>query len=57
MTQEEKPVMRILEQNKMLVIPEQFYAGGMYRVAGETQVVGWERIYEISASEIKQQET
>jgi hypothetical protein len=54
MTQEEKPAMRILEQNRMLVIPEKFYAGGMYRMPGETQVVEWERIYEIKASELKQ---
>ena len=45
MASEEKYAMKIREVNRMIVIPEAVYAGGMYRVPGEIQVKTWERTH------------
>jgi hypothetical protein len=50
---EEKPVLKVLEKNRILVIPEAYYAGGMYRTHADLRVKEWERIHYLYASDIE----
>lgn len=52
MTSKEKAAVTIRESNRMVVIPEQFYAGGMYRMPHAIEVKTWERVHVLFASEI-----
>ena len=43
--QEEKTGLKVKEFNRLLIIPEAYYAGGMYRIPFENKVVEFERDY------------
>jgi hypothetical protein len=51
MTSKEKAAVTVKETNRMVVIPEQFYAGGMYRMPHAIEVKTWERVHVFYASE------
>jgi len=43
--QEEKTGLKVKEFNRLLIIPEAFYAGGMYRVPFDVRAVEFGREY------------
>jgi hypothetical protein len=43
--QEERTGLKVKEHNRLLIIPEAYYAGGQYRVPCENKVVEFERNY------------
>lgn len=48
---EEKTGMSIRETNRLVVIPESFYAGGLYRMPKEIEIVEWERVYKLESTD------
>jgi hypothetical protein len=49
----DEPVIKLVEKNRMLVIPEAFYAGGLYRTPFDLGVKEWERVHYLYASDIE----
>ena len=45
MVEEEKTGLKVKEHNRLLIIPEAYYAGGVYRIPFENKVVEFEREY------------
>jgi len=43
--QEEKIGLKVKEHNRLLIIPEAYYAGGVYRTPFENKVVEFKREY------------
>jgi hypothetical protein len=51
----EDAVVTIREFNRILVIPEQYWAGGTYQTLQDLEVKEWERVYKLRASEVEEQ--
>ena len=45
MVEEERTGLKVKEHNRLLIIPEAYYAGGVYRIPFENKVVEFEREY------------
>ncbi|MGA3315231.1 MAG: hypothetical protein ABSC64_02190 [Candidatus Korobacteraceae bacterium] len=51
---DEEPVFKVIENDRLLIIPDAHYAGGMYRTPHDLEVVERERVHYLHASQIKQ---